>query len=476
MRQNLEYTIVSGWLSNDHESTQISFALVSEEDGLFRVEAFLEDTGFFERNQDRAPYDFRLHGVTEKGYEIEATELYMARYTYANGKFELICHGHLKLTKPEQDQPQTAPRTRSYRPRIWFIEVEGLRIKHADHTRLHKERYFTDRNDIPEFKFDHTRCHVVLNDLPNNGNSFTFTIYGGEDGTNAIIDFSYDKGYSKLHWDEYQAIKANLIHFLSLINGARLMIRREYTGLSYRPSEKKRWSQVEYLHSFKRLVNSGSSDFLPIHNHHSYTNPVFMMFGLLCFDTYCKLQDKLALNEVIDALHESFATSGIEERFYILVTIFEKLSSKLAAQTAQTTPLMPSDLFDEVQKKILQVATEYKAAINRTHQACFDTLVSRIGNLNKVKRSSQDDMHALLSHARIPISRAVRSFLDTERHESVHRGIVGRNDNERYLNYLKLDNMIRDIILNMIGYEGPRIRRIAYFSDAERLHKEGNHR
>ncbi len=476
MQKNLEYTVVRGWLSNEHESTQFSFALISQEDGLFRIEAFLEDKDFFKRNEDRAPYDFRLHGVTEKGYEIECTELYLARYTYANCKFELVCHGYLKLTRPEQDHPQPPPRKHPYRPRVWFIEVEGFRIKHADHTRLHKERYFTDEHTIPEYKFDHTMCHVMLNDLPNNGNSFTFTIYGGEDGTNAVLDFSYDKGYSKLHWDEYQTIKDNLIHFLSLINGAKLIVRREYTGESYRPSETKRWSQVEYVYSFKRLVNSRSSEFLPIFDHHGSTRTVFMMFGQLCLDSYCKLQDDLALNEVIDALHESFATSGIEERFYILVTVFEKLSSKLAAKTAAASPLMSDALFAALKKRMVQIASEHKTDINRTHSASYETLVSRIGNLNNAKRSSQDDMHALLGHARIPISRAVRAFLDTERHQSVHRGIVGRNDSERYQNYLKLDNMIRDIILNLIGYEGPRRRRLAYFSDAERLHKESTHR
>ena len=47
MEKNLEYTIVKGRLHCTDETTEISFALIAEDDGLYRVEAFLIDENFF---------------------------------------------------------------------------------------------------------------------------------------------------------------------------------------------------------------------------------------------------------------------------------------------------------------------------------------------------------------------------------------------------------------------------------------------
>ena len=184
----------------------------------------------------------------------------------------------------------------------------------------------------------------MLNQFPNNGNAFSFTISGGSEGSAALLDFTHATN-SKLYWEDYTAVRNNLVHFLSLINGAKLAIRREYTGDSYRPSESQRWSEVMYLYSFRRLVNATSSDFLPIHNHHSYTRRVFQRALFNCLDEYCKLEQELDLNSIVDALHESLEATGVVEKFSILVTMFEKLASRLALRNATPQSLLDNELF-----------------------------------------------------------------------------------------------------------------------------------
>ena len=472
MPKNLEYTLVSGELHYPGETTQIAFALISEEGGLFLVEAFVPDAGFFKWGGNEEIPVFGMHGKTEKGYDIEVTDLYLSSYTpHHNNKIELVSHGHLKLTKPEDSELNPEERTDAHRPRVWYVEIEGLRIKHADHTRLHQERYTPHENHFRPARFDHTACAMMLNQFPDNGNAFSFTISGGTDESPALLDFTHVTN-STLFWKDYVAVRNNLVHFLSLLNGARLAIRREYTGDSYRPSESKRWSQVMYVHSFPRLVNATSSDFLPINDHHSYTRRVFQRATFNCLDEYCRLEKELDLNSIVDALHESLNATGIVEKFSILVTMFEKLASRLALRNAPPQALFDNELFAGMRDELVAVALKQKEAMNSSNPAACETLVSRIKNLNNAPRSTQDRMHALLSYAQIPISKEVRLFLDTERHESVHQGVVGKDERDGYWIYLKLDNMMRDMLLNILGYDGIRRRRTEYFSDNERLHKE----
>lgn len=363
MKKNLEYTVVTGQLHQAEEATEISFALITEDDGLYRVEAFLIDGNFFKWGDAEELPVFWMTGTTEKGYEIEITDLFLSRYTpHHNKKIEFIAHGHVKLTKQEEPEPGPLPQIEKVRPRIWYVELEGLRIKHADYTRLHQERHTPRRNHIQAPRFDHTSCSMMLNQFSDNGNAFSFSIIGGLAESPALLDFTH-KTNSTLYWDNYVKIRNNLVHFLSLLNGGKLAIRREYTGDSYRPSESQRWSQVMYVHSFRRLANSTTSDFLPINNHHSYTRRVFQRAMSSCFDEYCKLEEEFDLNNVVDALHDSIATSGIEERYYILVTLFEKLSSLLAKRTTSPEPLMDQVLFKELREEIAAVTDTYRSTI-----------------------------------------------------------------------------------------------------------------
>ena len=472
MDKNLEYTIAKGRLHCTDETTEISFALIAEDDGLYRVEAFLIDENFFKWGEAEEIPVFWMTGTTEKGYDLEITDLFLSRYTpHHSKKIEFISHGHVKLTKQEEPEPDPPPHTETGRPRIWYVELEGLRIKHADHTRLHQARHTPHRNHFQAPRFDHTACAMMLNQFPDNGNAFSFSIIGGLAESPALLDFTHTTN-STLYWDNYVQVRNNLVHFLSLLNGGKMAIRREYTGDSYRPSESQMWSQVMYVHSFRRRVNPAASDFLPINDHHSHTRRVFQRAMFNCFDEYCKLEEEFDLNNVVDALHESIAASGIEERFYILVTLFEKLSSRLAKRTTSPQPLLDQALFNKLREEIAAVTAAYKSNMCSSNPSAFEILMSRVGNLNKEKRSSQENMHALLGYARIPFSKEVKAFLDTERHASVHEGTVGKDEESSYWIYLKLDNMIRDILLNIVNYEGMRRRRIEYFSEAERIHME----
>ncbi|MBL0129182.1 MAG: hypothetical protein IPP83_17440 [Flavobacteriales bacterium] len=471
MRKNVEYTIVKGRLHYHDDSTEISFALVSEEDGLYAVEAFLVDGTFFKWGEAPEIPVFWVTGTTEKGYLIEITDLFLSRYTpHHNNKIEFISHGHVKLTQPEEAEADVPKRTEPRRARVWYVELEGLRIKHADYTRIHKERQTPHREHFDPTHFDHTSCAMMLNQFSDNGNAFSFDIIGGISGSPVLLEFTH-ASKSTLYWENYVKVRNNLVHFLSFLNGSKVAIRREYTGDVYRPSDLRPWSQVMYVHSFRRLATSGQSDFLPINYHHSYTRRVLQKAMFMCFDRYCTLEAEFDLNKTIDALHESCGTS-IDEGFYILVTTFEKLSYRLALREPNPPPLMEDTVFNPIKEELMDVLTRNKGAINRLNGNAHATLASKIGNLNNERKDTVSRMHALLNHAHVPSSTEVKAFVETRRHASVHAGVVGKDGDEAYENYLKLDNMVRDILLNMLGYEGIRRRRIEYFSSAERIHKE----
>lgn len=69
----LSYTITSGYIKCNDDISEIPFALVFLQDGVYRVETFFKDKDFFERNKNNCA--FSLIGKTEKGYDIEILNL-----------------------------------------------------------------------------------------------------------------------------------------------------------------------------------------------------------------------------------------------------------------------------------------------------------------------------------------------------------------------------------------------------------------
>jgi len=89
--------------------------------------------------------------------------------------------------------------------------------------------------------------------------------------------------------------------------------------------------------------------------------------------------------------------------------------------------------------------------------------MSKIGNLNKKNIiETTQKLYEFLNFAKIKINAQVNNLVENERDTAVHEGIIGSSDKEKIQNYLKLDHILRDVVLNLIEYKGKRNRKFDY--------------
>ena len=91
---------------------------------------------------------------------------------------------------------------------------------------------------------------------------------------------------------------------------------------------------------------------------------------------------------------------------------------------------------------------------------------SILSNINNGKSTSKT-IYDFLVFAKIPINKNVISLVKKERNMAVHEGKIGNKDEDMYQSYLKLDHILRDSILNIIGYFSYRNRNYLYATDEE---------
>ncbi|MBW6534720.1 MAG: hypothetical protein K0B11_06900 [Mariniphaga sp.] len=463
---DLAYTILSGKLDVNKKSCDIPFALVFEKDGIFYIETFLTEKDFF--SDELINYYFLITGKTKKGYEIEITGLVLKNYDYQNKRLELECEGYIKLTN-NRIEHQESHEDKIYGQRLWFLEVEGLKMKFANYSETIK---YVASEENEKIDFDHTSCSIGL-DLhsENPGNQIHMIFYKKSDNDNFIIDFTKQKGYSYLSFEYYKIIKEEIIHILSFINGGKISIKRELTGNSYRLNASS--SQIEFIYSKPKVINTSNSDFIPINKHHSYSHKIFRDVFLLCFKNYLEHNRKLELNSLVVSLNNSLHANSLEDRFFILITAFEKIANlHFRANNKQENPVLDSNVFDKLLKpELLKVIEKNKNHI-KPNQAYYN-LKSRLGGLNNGKYETTRVLLDFLDFAQIPINETVSNIVEL-RNKTVHEGFIGKTYEEKLNNYLILDNILRDCLLNIIGYSSYRNRFVKYFDKSQISHKELN--
>lgn len=454
----LDYTITTGDIYCGDQSRKLPFALVFYEDGLYYVETFLPDKDFYENNKYAA---YQLIGKTEKGYDIEITDLYMRRFKFGVCKLEAVCYGYIKLTD-QRDHKHWQKKDENYDDSIYIVEVEGLKMKFADHTTI--EKYRRTGDDQKHFEFDHTQCVMCINFSEREGNHFKLVFADSPSGENIIMDFSEHLGYQRLTYKNYLVFKDALLSFLSFMNGGQVTVRKEMTG-SFITSSGTAYinSQIVYLYSRKKEHSRDLNHFLPINNHHSYSSEIVPNLFVLCFDKFYQMNKSLDFMSLIFSLNNATQTAGLEEKYFILITALEKICTNFARTlSGSSETLLSADLFtSKIKPALEEVLKGYEQQIKSENISAWLALKSKLGNLNKRhKNETSQKMREFFAYAKININSEVERLIELERNQAVHQGIIGSTENERIKNYLKLDHILRDIILNLIGYN--RIRNYDY--------------
>jgi len=459
---NHRYTITKGTLKGKDKTCKVPFALIFEENGIYFLETFLIKD-FYENGDFSNTFD--LFGITERGYEIEIKDLTFTLYQHNNYKAKFVCRNFIKLTEKEKSSFDVSHE--DIEDSILFIEIEGFNTKFANHTETKRYRQY---GEVDEFNlsFDYTTCLLIIHVNGFKENRFQLIFSKSKNNDNILIDFTKTDGYDRLSFIHFQSFKKQFISFLSMINGGNIIIRKELTGNSYKIDGSD--SQIVYNFSLLRRNNSHTSDYVPINEHHSYSSLIFNQIFLNCFNSFYHYDIKFDLTSTINSINSSYTTSGIQQAYSILINALEKFSSNYQKSIIEHEEnIVTVDIWDKTLKdQFLKILEDNKSVINSTNKKAYAMLKSKIGELNRRKNSTVQKMYDLLEFGCIPINENVEKLVTKERHTAVHNGEFGLNDTEMFINYQKLDHILRDLILNIIGYKSYRKSIFEYASKEER--------
>ena len=459
------YTILEGTLEGKVDDkikkSNLPFAIIFEENGVYFLETFLEKDFY---NEDDFSFTFSITGKTEKDYLIEVTGLTYTSYRTLNHKARFICRDSIKLIETKSELGREL--TEKDDP-LFFIEIEGFNTKFANRTEIKKIRKYGEIDNF-DVNFDHTSTAMYIQLEGFTENYFHLVFYKSKINDNIIIDFTQNGGYGMLTYNHYKLFKDQFVGFLSLLNGGNVLVRRELTGKFYNTDGSN--SHVTYIYSFNKKSNFISSEYVPIDYHHSYSSDIFFKAFLNCFNNYYHNDLKLELSSIVSALNQSFETPRIEESYAILINALEKLSTKYQEKNGQNQEIFVDDNYWDniIKPQLLDVLNKNKSQILKSNKTAFNNFKAKIGDMNRKKNSTVEKMYELFSFACIPINKNVESLVIEERHTAVHNGTFGETFEEMFNNYYKLDHILRDIILNIINYRSYRKHVRQYATEEER--------
>lgn len=459
---SLVYTIKSGYLECEEEKLDIPFALVFLENGIYRIEILLPNNDFY--NKYKFNYYYKLFGITEKNYAIECTGLELTSHDSGTNKVIFICDNSIKLTKKDRNQPEIEDK--KTREQIFFVELENFKTKFGNFTHINRSNNLGENDNFFDNSIlDHTETAWITDDIENNGNYFKFKIIQKQNSENILIDFRSNEGYCKLYYDDYLKIKKDLISILSFINGGIVIVRSELTGDYYSQSNNGFDSHKKINYSKEIIKDYSHNNYIEINSHHSYSDSIFREIFFKCFRKFQKLNKLLDFDSLIFSLNIASQSKGLDERYFILITALERITKKYSTLNIDDNSFfIDNEIFETEIKVNLIEALEKVKAINPNSWGIMKSVVS---NLNKKNNGTKKSLHAFLNYARIPINENVQNLIGSERNNAVHEGKIGESFEDRHKNYLKLDHILRDVILNSIGYFSYRNRKYLYATKAE---------
>ena len=105
-----------------------------------------------------------------------------------------------------------------------------------------------------------------------------------------------------------------------------------------------------------------------------------------------------------------------------------------------------------------------------TLNLCFlpDAQVANGFNSIESKPDTDEKFYELFKYSGIKKSPEIEQLV-TQRHFAIHEGDIGKSTKDKWRFYFKLDHILRDIILNRIGYDGVRKRQIDFLQDNNKV-------
>lgn len=459
------YRIKKGRIFNQEINIPFDFGIAILKDGIYFFEFYINEsyelTEHMKRDtkQDLFYTSFEMECLTEDNNKLSSFGLSTTQIAPAKSKLSMTCFGGVIFedislepitTKEELDA--------EFRQPIYFVELEGLKMQFLDLTEI---EHFRGGVKVESFnsKRDHTDAQIIYNGSSNSPcNSFNLTFSQSQKKENNIIlEFNGDFP-NILYYDVFNEFKEDFIELLSLLNGSEIRIRQEFIGRHF--SVGRFTSQKHITYSFKPIINERYNQYVPINNPFHKTDRIISKTFTTCFDKYIEWNKSLDFNSIIFYLNGAENANSIMEQFFIKMIAFERLATINYNNTSKTIGyIISEDQLKTVKDEISPIIEKH----SKSFKFDFGKVNSRVGNLFKENTTrTEDKLYHLLKTASIEPDADTKVLIDQIRHAVIHEGkLENLNDTVKYC--FLLDKILRDIILNLIGYDGPRKERRDWF-------------
>lgn len=460
---NSNYRIVEGTIKNlkNNLEANVKFCLSKNINGIYIFEVYLFNESYkdqYYKDESLISADHKIIGKTDNNEIITVTNLYIVGLSPSeNSKITYECSGYIEIIS--QDDSKYNYKNEDEQ-NINFLELEGLNIFLADRTQKSKYRSGTKIEDFFDFEFDHYTAPLVCDNIDQIVNNFNLVFYKSTENDNIILEFTY-KENNTLKLESYYQIKNDLLSILTLANNGHVKVRNELFG-DY-TSKKQNGSidsSMKRIYSFSTVHKPKNNRYLSINKKVSGSNNVVKSLLLFSFDNFILENIKLNLtNAILNIINAE--SVEIEERYYILITVLEKLASNLYKEdkSNEKSFLLDEESFLSLKDELILATKKYKNKFSIPNG--YHSFLSKIGNLNTTnKNKTKEKLSKLFEYADVELNDTLKSLISIERNLAVHEGKFGDSKKEMYKNYLVLDHAIRDIILNIIKYNGKRFRQV----------------
>lgn len=439
------YRIKKGKVFNEKVEIPFDFGIVFVEDGIISTDLYVAETFDLNENEGTLTGDsvYNANCITDEGNPIEIHGLDIKTIFFDKGLIDMVCFGSLHYTDKKTLPP---PGYKETDDTLHYLEIEGLEMEYCEATthernsrsqgNLGGTKYMWDRTTIG-WSSNQSLCHVDFSKNHENGN--------------VIVKFDNSCG-SIQTLSNFRSLKRDFVSLLSFLSGAEINIRKECFGNYY--TEGKAEAEKGILYSFKKVVHNRHNHYIPLNDaiiNRSANILNKVMIGN--FDKFREWNTKIDLTSIIYYLNGAVQTRTLEEQFFILIIAFERLTTIYAEQTGPSEVFHPSsEDFGPIKQELFQVLDRHKGKFGKY----FGNAKSDIGNLNQVKRlSTKDKMYGILNDVGIEVSDDLVTLIDIVRHKAVHKGEIGEN-NDGLKNTMLLNELIHEIILKLVNYQGPR--------------------
>lgn len=250
--------------------------------------------------------------------------------------------------------------------------------------------------------------------------------------------FSYDSevAHNTLTLELYDLFRDSLVGYLSLINGARVQIVKEYYNGYFR------------LYSYNRIENIYNSCYICGRAKIFYPTPI-----LFEFDNYVRWNKLLNLNKYVHHLCTAYQVLDYEDRAFILILAFEGLSKQYIElrKNSIAKKIVSQALFEPIQTEFEYILKNHPEIDSEGAQKLKDGF----NRLNDVSLATYK-FRLILDDLGIKRTKKIKKLIRSVRSTLVHEARL-----KEYADYELLSELIIELILRLINSDIERHSRFS---------------